>query len=83
MTEDYGAPESAWIELEMLRLGGGIDVTVSLVNKRPTRHAEALFLKLGRAPSVKSMEVRGLARWTTLQNDHPDHYLDLRFNAPL
>ena len=70
---EYGAPATVWIELNIPvdsgRDGGsgsrpGIDVSVLLINKTATRHAEAMFLQLN--PPAASMEMDKLGSWIPL-----------------
>ena len=68
VTQEYGAPRSVWTQLDVPEAGGPIGVVVSLIGKRPSRHAEAMFLKLGRAAGVQSMEMDKLGSWIELED---------------
>ena len=77
LTEEYGAPSTIWTQLDLPESsdgggggggggGGDITVTVLLMNKTATRHAEAMFMKLN--PTSTTMEMDKLGSWIKLEH---------------
>eukprot|EP00040_Diaphanoeca_grandis_P026011 m.144974 g.144974 ORF g.144974 m.144974 type:complete len:865 (-) comp30404_c0_seq3:55-2649(-) len=67
---EYGAPSTIWTQISVPPGGSksnsneGIDVTILLINKTATRHAEAMFLQLN--PLQDTMEMDKLGTWIEL-----------------
>ena len=70
LAENYGAPSTIWTQLDLpttAASNGEIAVTVLLLNKTATRHAEAMFLQLT-PPSAATMEMDKLGTWIELEH---------------
>ena len=62
--DEYGTPSSIWTQLDAG--ADRINVTVTLVNKSATRHAEALFMRLKPA-AQPTMEMDKLGSWIQME----------------
>ena len=65
--EEYGAPSRVWTRLDISPSGDTLGVTVTLVNKTATRHAEAMFVRV-MPEGVTKMEMDKLGSWIRLES---------------